>query len=242
MNLFDGTLIPLYNRFAHHSRYVDDLFGHIAGNDLIKGGVILAAFWGLWFVRRPLPDQAVARTTLLVTLIAAFLAVGSARALTLVLPFRARPLFAGAPFTQQPYDVQGILNALPNWSSFPSDHAALFFALTAGCFLVSRRLGVALIVYVSVFIMWPRLYLGIHYPTDILVGGLIGVVCVLGAVIAVRQLPPLQRLAAHTLVLIDRLNDRYPFISYAILFATCFETASLFNHMRGLVKVLTGHR
>ena len=177
MNLFDGTLIPLYNRFAHHSRYVDDLFGHIAGDDLMKGGVILAAFWGLWFMRRPLPDQAVARTTLLVTLIAAFLAVGSARALTLVLPFRARPLFAGAPFTQQPYDVQGILNALPNWSSFPSDHAALFFALAAGCFLVARRVGVALIVYASVFIMWPRLYLGIHYPTDILVGGLIGVVC-----------------------------------------------------------------
>jgi len=238
MNPLDRTLIPLYNRFAHHSRYVDDLLGNFANNDLVKGGVVLAVFWGLWFAGPRSHDRSEARATLLATLVAAVVAVGGARALTLVLPFRARPLFVGDPFTRQPYDVQVYLSALPRWSSFPSDHAALFFALATGCFLVSRRVGGALLAYVSVFIIGPRLYLGIHYPTDILAGGAIGAACAVGAIAAQRGISPLRRLAAHALA----LGDRYPLVSYAGLFVACYEIATLFNHVRSLVKVVAGRR
>jgi undecaprenyl-diphosphatase len=65
------------------------------------------------------------------------------------------------------------------WSSFPSDHAAFFFTLAAGLFLISRRAGILAMVHTAVFICLPRLYLGIHYPSDLLAGAAIGVVAAL---------------------------------------------------------------
>ena len=67
-----------------------------------------------------------------------------------------------------------------NWkqlSSFPSDHAALFFTLAVGIYFASRRAGWFCFIYYSLlFICLPRVYLGEHYPTDIVAGAAIGMV------------------------------------------------------------------
>jgi len=63
---------------------------------------------------------------------------------------------------------------MANWSSFPSDHATLFFALAAGLFFVSRGLGTVAAAYVTLVIALPRIFVGWHYPSDILAGALIG--------------------------------------------------------------------
>ena len=61
------------------------------------------------------------------------------------------------------------------WSSFPSDHAALFSFLTASLFNISTPLGIAGLVDTVFLICLPRIVLGIHYPTDILAGAALGV-------------------------------------------------------------------
>ena len=67
-----------------------------------------------------------------------------------------------------------------NWkqlSSFPSDHAALFFTLAVGIYFASRRAGWFCFIYYSLqFICLPRVYLGEHYSTDIVAGAAIGMV------------------------------------------------------------------
>ena len=55
--------------------------------------------------------------------------------------------------------------------SFPSDHAVMAGAVTAGLFVVSKRLG--LVAAIAALIMaFARVYIAAHYPWDV-VGGLV---------------------------------------------------------------------
>ncbi len=58
-------------------------------------------------------------------------------------------------------------------SSFPSGHAAFFFGLAAVVFLYNKRLGWWFLT-AALLISLARVYVGVHYPFDILAGALIG--------------------------------------------------------------------
>ena len=60
--------------------------------------------------------------------------------------------------------------------SFPSGHAAFFFAIATGVYFHSKKWGTALFFIASIITI-SRVIAGIHYPSDILAGALIGVVC-----------------------------------------------------------------
>ncbi len=73
--------------------------------------------------------------------------------------------------------------------SFPSGHSASSFAAAVAIFLNRRAVGIAALCLASL-IAFSRLYLYVHYPSDVLAGILIGTAC---AIIAVR----LQKNAAE---------------------------------------------
>ncbi len=58
--------------------------------------------------------------------------------------------------------------------SFPSAHAALTTALATTTYLYHKRLGVFLFLFAFV-IGLSRIYVGVHYPIDVLVGILLGI-------------------------------------------------------------------
>lgn len=62
--------------------------------------------------------------------------------------------------------------------SFPSTHASVSFAFAVATALVARRWYWTLAALaVAALVSWSRVYLGLHFPSDILAGALMGAVC-----------------------------------------------------------------
>ncbi len=76
----------------------------------------------------------------------------------------------------RPYDVNTAVQLLipkPVDFSFPSGHTAAAFASTAALYASKNRLWLPALV-LSVLLAFSRMYLYVHYPTDVLGGALLG--------------------------------------------------------------------
>lgn len=61
----------------------------------------------------------------------------------------------------------------PGGHSFPSGHAAGSFAFAAFAVVRAPRWAIPAVLY-AVIVAWSRCVLGVHYPSDVLVGSLLG--------------------------------------------------------------------
>jgi undecaprenyl-diphosphatase len=216
----DEALLLIFNHPAGRIPLVDKLVFDIADSVFLKGGAFLALYWALWF--KPGARLEENRRDLATALIcAAFVAILS-RLLQVGLPFHQRPLHTPGLAFRIPFEVSP--ETLNNWSSFPSDHAVLFFALCVPLWRRSRWLGLAMGGWTLAVICLPRLYLGYHYPSDVVAGGAIGIVLML---ILLRALGR-TRLPGW-LVALER---RRPHIFYGAAFLASLELAVLFYDLR----------
>lgn len=225
ITLLDQRILSGLDAFARKSYVFDRMVSALAENDLLKGGVILAAVWWAWFRTRA-AGKSRDRAHVIATIIGCLAALAVGRLLVVALPFRVRPLYETAFAFVAPYGVN--VSALAKASSFPSDHAVLFFALAAGLCHISRLAGLFAAVYTAVMIALPRMYLGLHYFSDIVAGGLIGaVVCS----VANRVLPS-SRLVS---VLEQQVSAR-PMWFYPAMFLVTFQITELFESTRAIVS------
>lgn len=59
-------------------------------------------------------------------------------------------------------------------ASFPSDHASGLFAMAFALILASLRKTGLVMLGLALLVSWARVYLGVHFPLDILGGCLVG--------------------------------------------------------------------
>jgi len=132
---------------------------------------------GLWWRGAGEPDAR--RRVLLLSVLAAGLALGVNAALDVLLPLPR-------PFLVLPTHL--LLTSPPRDPSFPSDHAAVACAVGVALRGVAAgwaRLG----LFGMVIIGASRVVVGVHYPSDILGGMVVGAAC---AGIALRAEAPLR--------------------------------------------------
>ena len=72
--------------------------------------------------------------------------------------------------------VQLLVTPLKDYS-FPSGHTAASFASVSALYFAERKKMAAGALILSILIAFSRLYLYVHYPTDVLGGLIIGLLC-----------------------------------------------------------------
>ena len=226
MNPFDLVILESINQLARQSVFFDLVVTFVSGNGLFKGAVLMGFIWWGWF--RAGEGQARARMHLISTLFAAVLGMALARGLALVLPFRSRPVHLKDIDFIFPYGMSP--RQLEDWSSFPSDHAVLFFILVGGIFFVSKKAGWIATGYTFLFITLPRIYMGLHYPTDVIAGAILGVALVL--------LLNLEFFVNRISRPVLAWCDSKPELFYPLFFLFSYQVAELFDSSRMVGRLL----
>lgn len=218
----DREIILFLNHFAQHYLIFDELVTLFARTDALKGGVVVSVFWWAWFSREQ--DQRRNRELVVATFAGCFIALFLARSLAVVCPFRTRPIVDATLGFVRPYGMTH--TQLDTWSAFPSDHAALFIGMATGMLRISRRLGLLTLVYILFAICFSRVYLGLHYPSDIVVGGLLGAAMVMLVTKESIRTPLAERVIATG----SALSAAF----YACFFLVTFQIATLFDGVRAV--------
>jgi undecaprenyl-diphosphatase len=71
-------------------------------------------------------------------------------------------------------------------NSFPSDHTILFFAFCISFYLFNRKTGL-LWVIAAFLVGFSRIWVGVHYPADVIAGAVISIIAALFVYRAVRK-------------------------------------------------------
>ena len=123
-----------------------------------------AATVGLWFLARPYGD-AKWKLACISGLSAAAVAMATNQVISHLWE-RPRPFAAHPVLTH-------LLSAPSPDPSFPSDHAAVAFAIAFAVLAFSRRAGIVFLAFATL-IGLSRISLGLHYPSDVVAGLVVG--------------------------------------------------------------------
>ncbi len=88
----------------------------------------------------------------------------------------------------RPFVINGAIELIikaPSGFSFPSCHTAICVAMATAIFLFHKRLGIIAYIYAAL-VAFSRMYLYVHYPSDIIGGIALGIGCGIGAVALVK--------------------------------------------------------
>jgi membrane-associated phospholipid phosphatase len=157
----DGSWYTAVTDFARATPWLNGTVSVFSGYGVAMFGVLIIIGW--WIARRA---GAVTMTAALAVPVAAGLAYAATSAVK-VLVEEPRPCYA--------YPTDFLLESCPTIRdfSFPSSHSAVVAAIATGLIFVNSRLAV-LGVLAAAAMGLSRIYVGAHYPHDVLAGLVLG--------------------------------------------------------------------
>jgi undecaprenyl-diphosphatase len=145
---------------VHHDGFEDVLGVYVGASELLFIAVVVGLFLLVPGTRRRVAQRA------------AVAAGASAAFALLVAHFVSVAADRPRPFVAHAATIHPFLAHAPD-PSFPSDHATAAFAIAVAVALRLRGPGVALLGAAAVVAV-GRVFLGLHYPSDVLAGALLG--------------------------------------------------------------------
>jgi undecaprenyl-diphosphatase len=211
-------LARLAGRTLHHP-FLDDMVESAIDHNLLGGFCYAAALFVFW-VRSCASDGPDARRRVLVIFVGSAVAIAltlvAGHALSWVPPWRHPQLFAVFAHRFKPST---------NTNSFPSQSTALYSAVAAGVYSLEKRTGLLLWAGVALLVAIPRMYVGGHYPSDVLAGLVLGLAgYAVARLVLAGYLIPVERLFADR----NRLRPLWQ----ALIFTWILEVAVEFRDYR----------
>jgi undecaprenyl-diphosphatase len=167
MSGLDNTLLLWITGLAGRFSPLDWLASYLANDFFIPASMALIAA-GLWFAGKTKEERRRNQWGFIYALVGLGISALVVQLIDLHY-FRARPYIV---FPQLIPQVERLFYE-PTVSSFPSFPAAVTFAFALGIWLENKRAGVLLFIMAALMSL-ARIYIGIHYPSDILAGAAIG--------------------------------------------------------------------
>ncbi len=178
----DSSLFESINRFAERTTWAHGFMRWYADNGIVLFALMLLA--GFLMARRTADHTGEAGSV----------AAGAAALVALAIG----QLIGNIVDRARPYETLSNVQVLVDRTtdfSFPSDHATAVGAVAVGLWFVNRRLGTVAVV-AAVFMAFTRVYVGAHYPGDVVAGFALGGAVAYGCH---RLLTPLLTNAARSL-------------------------------------------
>jgi undecaprenyl-diphosphatase len=181
MNSFDNTVYHAINGLAGHNVLLDDVMKFFAQYAL---EIYAMMFIMAWF---SMPKREFEqRHGLILSGIAGIAALVINVIIAHIYP-RSRP------FTVLPHGDYTQLIPHAADSSFPSDHSSGSWAFAAGSWNRTPRWTQIVFTVVALVVMFARVYVGVHWPTDVLASVVVGIVAGRGIALASPAIRPLSK-------------------------------------------------
>jgi membrane-associated phospholipid phosphatase len=230
----DRPLTLLFNGYANRSTLIDTLISDLANYFTYSGVILMALIYACWFDTEDLEK----RSQILIGTLVSFAAGCVSRLLQYTLSTHPRPFFD----PELPFHPPSGLGEQPlnTWNSFPSDHATVFAGLVVVIYLAKPTLAVFAAAF-TVLVESLRVYMGAHYPSDLIGGAALAAMMVWTA-----QTPRVVSLGRR----MAGWERTSPSLFYMFAFFITYQIATLFvdvrhvvGHMRELshASVSSGH-
>jgi undecaprenyl-diphosphatase len=167
MSSIDNHLLLWIAGLAGKSGILDWIASYLANDFLVPATMALIGT-ALWFTGKTAERRRVNQWGFI------YAAVGLAFS-ALVVQTIDNHYFRPRPYVEFPQLIAQVHRLFyePTVSSFPSFPAAVTFAFAFGIWLVNKRFGIAMFCLAALMSV-ARIYIAIHYPSDILGGAAIG--------------------------------------------------------------------
>ena len=237
----DTFTVKLFNQFCGKSVFWDTFSLIFLSVDALRTAILVALIIGIWEYGKAKEDIN-SKKRVIAILFSIVLTLGIIEILNALIE-SPRPIVSYESSINSPVITE---NTKPLWKngwlrnpkhgSFPSDTVALLATMAIGLFLWKRMLGIIAIIFVILGGILPRLYFGLHYPSDMILGFLI-------AVFSTFIVEKVKLFNLLSLKILD-LQNKHPYAFGVIGFYLAYIISEKFILIRKLplwLKTMFGH-